>query len=83
MKKLKSWNFYKSIEIAYLGETTHMLIFGQKTAFFGSWNQVTKKNSKMITKSVKPLLVSKKLTNVKLETTLVLEKTDEKLFNRR
>ena len=35
-----------------------------------------KKTTKTITKSVKPLLVSQKLTNVKLETTFGFKKTD-------
>ena len=42
-----------------------MLIYGKKTAFYGACNQVThtkKTNNKTVTKSVKPILVSKKVT---------------------
>ena len=52
-----------------------MVNLGQKTAVFGAWNQVTKKNTTQIWNiELETTLVSKKVSKWNLETTLVSRK---------
>ena len=75
----KNWNWRPRLSflMSVSSETLLMVIFGQKTAFFGPWNQTTKKNTTQVSQkkkyhfwfqkkcwnlNLKPLWVSKKLT---------------------